>query len=325
MGKITGLYGSVTGKIGNVVFSQNSGTTVARQYQPNVKNPSTIAQSEQRAKLKLMSQVSAALAPVIAIQKNGMKSSRNLFIQRNFNYAMSESGVASVTYENLQLTSGSAGLPSIIASRSETEGIKISLSEAADSAVSIIVYVLYKKTSENVLQYVDSVVVETAGDDGKFAGVLPYVAGDAILYAYGMKSLNATAASKYQNYNVSNAEDIASLVYSRNLSASDYQFTQTRGTTLFAGESETTIVPDGSARVFVTANGSGSVTGAGVFEIGKTVTVTATPNTGYEFVKWCLNGSTTAVATTETYSFTLAQQTDLVAYFQAKSTTGGED
>lgn len=325
MGKITGLYGSVTGKIGNVVFSQNSGTTVARQYQPNVKNPSTIAQSEQRAKLKLMSQVSAALAPVIAIQKDGMKSSRNLFIKRNFGYAMSESGVASVTYENLQLTSGSAGLPSISATRSAADGIQISLSEAADSAVSIVVYVLFKKTSENVLQYVDSAVVETAGDDGKFAGTLPYVAGDAILYAYGMKSLNATAAAKYQNYGVSNAEDIAKLVFSRNLSASDYQFTQTRGTTLFEGESETTNVPDGSARVFVTANGSGSVSGAGVFEIGKSVTVTATPTSTSSFQKWCLNGSTTAVSTSATYTFTLQQQTDLVAYFVTTGDGGGEN
>lgn len=325
MGKAYGLFGTVTGKIGNVVMSSNAGKTIVRQYQPNVKNPSTVAQSEQRAKLKLMSQVSAALAPVIAINRNGLQSSRNLFIKRNFGYTMSESGVASVSYENLQLTSGSAGLPSISATRSATEGIKIQLSEAADSAISIVVYVLYKKTDESILQYVDSVVVETAGDDGKFPGVLPYTAGDAILYAYGMKALSATAAAKYQNYSVTNAEDVAQLVYSRNLTTSDYQFTMTRGTTLFSGEDQSTVVPTGSARVFVTANGNGTVEGAGVFEIGKNVTVKATPGTNATFVNWTVNGSSTSVSTSAEYTFVLKAQTDLVANFSSNSGDVGED
>ncbi len=325
MGKMNGLFGSVTGKIGNVVFSSQAGQTVARQYQPNVKNPSTLAQSEQRAKLKLMSQVSAALAPVIAIQRDGLKSSRNLFIKKNFNYANSESGVASVTYENLQLTSGSAGLPAIKVSRSESTGLTVSLTEAADSAVSILVYVLYKKTSENILQYVGSQTVTEAGDEGLYPATFAYMAGDAIVYAYGMKSLSATASAKYNNYNVNNAEDIATLVYNRNLSASDFQFTQTRGTTLFAGETDSVVVPDGSARVFVTANGNGTVTGAGVYEIGKSVTVTASATTGNTFTGWRLNGSSSYVSTAASYTFELKQQTDLIADFAANTSGGGED
>ena len=36
----------------------------------------------------------------------------------------------------------------------------------------------------------------------------------------------------------------------------------------------------------VTPSGSGTVTGGGTYEYGKTVTLTATPNTNYEFIKW---------------------------------------
>ncbi len=45
-----------------------------------------------------------------------------------------------------------------------------------------------------------------------------------------------------------------------------------------------------------------------------TVTVTAIPNTGYEFVKWTKNGTT--VSTDQEYSFEITNNTSLVAHFQ---------
>lgn len=298
-----------------MVYSVAGGQMIAREYQPHVANPNTVAQTDQRAKFKLMSQLAAALAPVIVIPKEGLKSSRNLFIKRNNDSVSASGGVAQITYENVQLTNGNAGLPAIEATRDAATGISINLAERCDAAVTRVVYIVYKKTSEQTLQYMESIIVDAPGSEGKFPGTLLYIEGDICLFAYGMKDLNAKASAKYNNYSVSNGEDIARLVLKRNLSLSDYQFTQTRGTTMFAGETTTTIVPEGSARVFVTPEGPGSVSGAGVFEIGSQVTVHATPNAGARFRGWRLNGDDQVISTDADYSFELTGQIDLIATF----------
>lgn len=46
----------------------------------------------------------------------------------------------------------------------------------------------------------------------------------------------------------------------------------------------------------VSPTGTGTVTGGGTYEQGKTATLTATPNTGYKFVKWS-DGNTSATRT----------------------------
>lgn len=320
MGKLTSLNGKVVGKIGAVVYSTNAGQIIAREYNPNVANPSTEKQVNQRAKLKLMSQLAATLAPVIVIPKEGLKSSRNLFIKKNMGNAYAENGVAQITYENVQLTNGRAGIPGIVATRSQQSGVSISLEERADAAISRVVYIMYKKTSENTLQYVQSVIAEAAGSAGTFPATLVYCEGDLALFAYGMKDLNSKATAKYDDYSVQNAEDIASLAMERKIAYGDYQFTQTRGATMFADENEIVPVEDGKARVFVTATNGGSVAGAGTFDLDSQVTVTATADEGYDFVGWKRNGSDTILSTSPSYTFNLTGTTDLVAVFRAQGT-----
>jgi hypothetical protein len=61
----------------------------------------------------------------------------------------------------------------------------------------------------------------------------------------------------------------------------------------------------------------GSVTGAGTYSYGETATLTATPETNYDFVNWTENG--TEVSADATYSFTVAQAHTLVANFKLKT------
>lgn len=315
MARINSILGKINGKVGNMVFASTGGEVIAREYNPNVSNPSTTNQVNQRAKLKLMSQLAAALAPVIVVPKEGLKSSRNLFIKKNIGSVDAHEGIAQVTYENLQITNGNAAIPAIHIVRSANAGVQVNLEERCDAAVSRVVYILYKKTSEQTLQYVQSVVVENATNEGNFPGQLIYAEGDIVVFAYGMKDLNSKATAKYDDYNVESGLDIAQLAMSRSISMSDYQFTQTRGTTLFAGETESVNVPDGSARVFVTALGPGSVSGAGIFVIGSQVTVVATPDSGKYFRGWKKNGSDIIVSMDASYTFDLTGTTDLVATF----------
>ena len=58
----------------------------------------------------------------------------------------------------------------------------------------------------------------------------------------------------------------------------------------------------------------GCVTGAGSYEEGNTVTVTATANAGYQFVQWIENGA--QVSTDATYSFTATADRSLTAMFE---------
>lgn len=319
MAKQTSLFGKISGKIGSVVFSTSGGETISREYNPHVSNPSTMAQVNQRARLKLMSQLSASLAPVIAIPKQGLVSSRNAFTKLNFDASMASNGVAQITYENIQLTNGTLALPTLEATRAEGSGISVNLAEDASKAVNRVVYILYRKTSEEKLQFVASVIAEGAGTDGQFRASLPYTEGDIVLYAYGLRDTSESASAKYGNMQVANAVDVARLTAYRNISTEDFQFTQTRGATMFADQNELTPVPEGSARVFVTALGGGSVSGGGVYEIGTRATVVATANSGFHFVGWKINGFKEYISTDASYTFEVTGQRDLVAEFEANA------
>lgn len=319
MGKVTSLYGKTTGKIGSIVFATSAGETIAREYNPHVANPNTEAQVNQRARMKLMSQLSSALAPVITMQKMGLVSARNQFTKRNFGFSYVSNGEAQVSYENLQLTQGNAALPRI--NFGGTSGAyTIKLEESADASISRVVYIVYRKTAESKLQFYYSAIEEDAGSDGKFTHTLPpsFPADNFVFYAYGMKDLNAKATAQYGDLNVTTANDLATLVATRKISMSDYQFTQTRGATANNG-SPIDPTPAGKVRVYVTANGNGSVSGAGLYDVGETVTVVATPGAESTFTGWYKNGSEQRLSISETYSFVANETTDLIATFASES------
>ena len=59
----------------------------------------------------------------------------------------------------------------------------------------------------------------------------------------------------------------------------------------------------------------GTVAGAGTFAQGSTVTVSATPKTGYTFTNWTDSAGTTVLSTSPSYQFTMAGNRALVANF----------
>ena len=63
----------------------------------------------------------------------------------------------------------------------------------------------------------------------------------------------------------------------------------------------------------------GSVTGAGSYAQNQTCQLVATPNSGYDFVKWTKNG--TQVSTNPLYSFQVTQSATYVAHFSSNTAT----
>jgi len=61
----------------------------------------------------------------------------------------------------------------------------------------------------------------------------------------------------------------------------------------------------------------GNVTGGGTFNYGQSCTLTATPATGYNFVRWTKNGQ--QVSTNATYTFSVTESAAFVAQFQLQS------
>lgn len=325
MAKQTSLFGKISGKLGAVVFSTSGGETISREYNPNVSNPSTTAQVNQRARMKLMSQLSASLSSVIAMTKNGLVSKRNKFTKINFEYAYAVDGTAQVSYENLQLTEGNLSLPQI-SGTTEDGYMVVNFTNAPSANIKRVVWCIFNKTSEGKLELIESAIVSTRGTEGHyfewvtpvFFGVSAVPSNDIVIYAYGMIDTNSQATARYGNLNVETATDLATLVASRTLDYQNYQFTGTRGATWKRGENQPqysgTAIGPNQIRVYATATNGGTVSGGGVYDIGDTVTLTATPDSGYEFVKWQVNGGGD-YSTRNPVTLTASETVDLVAVF----------
>lgn len=228
--KLQGFLKGV-GKIENIVVSQTGGVTIARAYQPNVSNPKTEKQVDQRARLKLASQIAAAMSPVIAIPKNGLVSSRNEFIKKNMDLITSLQGTAQMQFAKIQLTNGSIPLPAVSATFLANNHLDFELASDPGDSVSRIVYSVFKKNADGQLQFFKSYVTEDPGVDKTYLMDVEGLDGEVAIYAYGIKDLSSAAKVKYDNYNIASGTDIAKLVSTRTMSASDYQFTKTSGTT----------------------------------------------------------------------------------------------
>lgn len=227
--KLAGISGTGRGRLGNMVFSATGGQQIVRQYNPNVSNPNTTAQTAQRARFKLMTQIAAAVSGEIAIPKSGNKTGRNQFVSKNFDLTSYANDIASLNIEQLQFTAGNVAVPAVVANRT-ANGINVSLASAAD--VTRVCYLCYRKNGQGGLQFVTSIIEATTGSGNTFPSTLPAASGELVIYAYGMRDADASATARYNNYQVADGTALATLVLSRTLSTSDYQFTRTVSQTI---------------------------------------------------------------------------------------------
>lgn len=233
MAKINGLFGAMSGKVADVVMTSVNGVQIVRKYQPYVSNPSTSKQVSQRARLKLMSQLAAVFAPVIAIPKVGIVSARNRFSSLNFPQSYFEDGVANINLEGVKITKSVVALPNLTVTRGQAKH-EVSLAASAIVNLSRVVYVQFTKTPDNLLNYYGSVVVSTAGTSNTFPGELPFSAYETVVYAYGVRDNTESAKATFGDLTAVTAEDVAKLVVSSVLTAADITVTETRSATLNA-------------------------------------------------------------------------------------------
>lgn len=250
---LAGLTGTGSGKLGSSVFSVTAGKQIVRQYQPVVTNPSTQTQVNNRARLKLISQLSAVMSDVIAIPRKGNVSSRNLFVSDNYHVTEAINGVATVDLSAIGLTRGGVQIPYVNAERVDTTSIDVALADKADQIVDRVVYIMFYRNRSGELQLADSAVVETAGADGKFPYSFGYIAQDVVVYAYGIFDKNNKATAKFSDYAVETGTQVASLISDRKVSDKDYLISKTQGIFLVGETSiEVTLCKFGNTTIAAT-------------------------------------------------------------------------
>lgn len=226
MAKIYGLFGSMTGKLADTVMAVRNGEQLARKYQPVVFNPSTPAQIAVRAKMKLLSQLSAVVAPAIAIPRVGSSSSRNLFTKKNYQLTTFTNNQADISLANVQLTDSVVGLPAVEVSR---EGSTVSaVLRYPAPELDRVVYVALVKNPDNTLRFVSSSVVQK-GDTPTFPSDVAATSLPVVVYAYGIRLNNENARAKFGNLEAETAETVAKLIVTSTLTSSDITLTETKG------------------------------------------------------------------------------------------------
>lgn len=315
--KLNGLLGTGSGKLGTSVFTTVKGVQVVRQYQPTVSNPATNLQVTQRSRFKLVSQIAASMADVIAIPRIGLASSRNLFIKKNMTAILGAEEGAQVSYENLQLTTGTATLPAIVATRSGGN-LTLKLASNASTIINRVIYCIFTKTSDGQLMLIASGIVSDAGEAGDFKLQIADIAGDLAIYAYGMKDTSAAASATFGNYKVTNASDVATLISKRSISTKDFIFTKTRGTTLYGGEEQNVTPGENQVMVFLSVGNQGTVdvkvgdkpadmVAAGksfrkAVDKGSKIVFTADADMTWQVSAWKDNSNGNTVSTSATYT-----------------------
>lgn len=211
--KLNGFVGKGTGKLGASVFAISGGEQIVRQYNPKVSNPNTDAQAEQRAKLKLMSQLAADLAQTIGFQKKGLVSARNQFISANIGNCQFENNKASISIASLDLTGGSKAFsyPSVQA------GGQVALATAAPAGVTSVLYAAYVQDSTGQLQLVEQKIVSEAGNENKFPTSMTLPAGHYFVCAYGIMNNGQASTLSYEDYILNDVNGSGELGYIRSV------------------------------------------------------------------------------------------------------------
>ena len=232
MAKIYGLFGSMQGKVADVVMAVRNGEQIVRKYQPIVSNPNTAAQVKNRAKLKLISQLSAVMGPYIAIPRKGTASPRNQFFKKNYGLATYATETASVDLNNIKLTDSVVGLPSLRVT--EAEGVRtVRIQNSRGVDFDRVVYAFFKKEADESLRAIGSAVVSDGGQNNNFPTEVPIQAATdvMVIYAYGVRINSQAARVTFGNMTAPTAQDVAKLIVTRSLTESDITLTETQGVT----------------------------------------------------------------------------------------------
>lgn len=154
------------GKKGGLITYRVGDTILSRAYNPHVHNPNTVAQVQQRAKIKLLSQLTAIVRDTIAIFPKGGKSARAIFLSDNWQYVGGQMLTAEYVLQFLKLTHSDLSLVPIAyhCNNSELGYIRwIKMDEEPADYVNVVFYYLYTRDTQGKFYLLDMANTDTRG------------------------------------------------------------------------------------------------------------------------------------------------------------------
>lgn len=212
MGKVVGLVGAASGKIGNLVYAVTNGIQTARVYQPIVSNPKSIGQSQQRARGNLAGRISG-FVPRTAIMGLGVNARlrRGEFLRNILKKAtVTMSGanyVAKIQPGDVLFSKGSVILPVTLQSiTAASHSVAVVLNGAADTTIAPesyasrlvrLVAMVYEKNTTNLVEVSTKMANMPAQGATSTTNMQVAHAGsyDVFVYAIPMSTADGTAAA----------------------------------------------------------------------------------------------------------------------------------
>ena len=159
--KLYGMAGKGTGRVGSMVYAVRKGEQVVREYNPIVANPNTRPQVVQRAKFKLLSQLSAIVGTTgIHFLTTGGVSQRNIFMKKNMPAVEVAAGasVATIALTDIVLTDGVSPAPAANFNRT-TKVCTITLGEGYEDVAGAAFVTMYTPELGRIFGYSQRVAV----------------------------------------------------------------------------------------------------------------------------------------------------------------------
>lgn len=316
MAKVYGIQGDLSGKIANTIYTINKGVNIARKYNPSPANPSTQGQVESRAKLKVLSQLAAAVKIAIAIKSVGLKTSRNLFIMRNYLFTSFFDEEAQIALADVQFTNSSVGMVGFTVERVAGYGLSVELNESVAGMFDQVVWLMCRKLEDGRIIYQTSKVMDITLEQGTAATILADPGTDCSVHCYGIRFNSELGKAVFGDIMVSSAEEVAKIVTSRKVNESDYTLSETRGVYLAAGDNSAATTGT-AVRVNLSSQLEGvTLTGGGEYPFGEAVTIQASVPEGKVFYGWGNSDGSEMVSSDNPYTFTpIKLRNDLRAFY----------
>lgn len=238
------------GKRGGIIYYKVGDTILSREYTPHVANPNTLKQVQQRAKIKLLSQIGALLRPFIAIFPSSGKSSRSIFAQLNYPKITAPSTTAEIDYSSVSLTDSNRPITQVAKNVDFVpSGVRklIGLPDEPSQDIQRVFYYLFTKTDNGKLVFVDYYLSET-----RKSARLPYYfcwavaqfdideqgksTKDYVVFAVGMGDYSELATEYWESLGVPEIGYLGQLIAEGLITSEDFYFTETSSLTWLKGE-----------------------------------------------------------------------------------------
>lgn len=237
------------GKVGGLITYKVGDNVYFRALQAHVHNPRTEAQTEQRAKIKLCSQLSAIFRHFIAIFPSSGKSSRALFQRYLFQNIDFNEGQAEKSLRTIDLSHTITNLPSINFEHDDYRGmnvIKFFLISEPRQEIKRVFYFLFKVLDNRKLMFVNAYLTDTRstpGIDGYFVWFCTDVRltdeevtdAEYFIYAYGMCDLSEQATRRWGKNTFEPIYYVADQIKEGVITPDLYKFTLTKSRLVYKG------------------------------------------------------------------------------------------